>query len=77
MSVQTRKKWFHGLGSAVITGFATSLLAGLSLEGAQATGVNVASLAPGQLLSVALAGGVVGMAAYLKQSPLPPMDEDK
>jgi hypothetical protein len=74
MSAQTRTKWFHGFGSAIITGLSTTFLSALGIEGAQTVGIQVASLEPGQLLSITLTGGLVGMAAYLRQSPLPPLE---
>jgi hypothetical protein len=71
MSEQTRSKWLHGLWSAIITGLSSSLLTALGISGANAVGVPVTQLDIKQLGLVTIFGGIVGMAAYLKQSPLP------
>jgi hypothetical protein len=66
------KTWAKALLAATITGAAGSLLSALGISGAQAAGVNVMQLDLKQLWIMTLAGGVVGAAAYLKQSPMPP-----
>lgn len=66
------KIWLHNLAAAVITGFSSTALASLGIGAANAVGVKVETLDYRQLLSVAVAGGLVGLLAYLKQSPLPP-----
>jgi len=64
--------WLHGTVSALITGATTSFLNVLGVAGAQAIGIQVTQLNFRQLAIVTIMGGIVGMAAYLKQSPLPP-----
>jgi hypothetical protein len=70
----TTTKWLHGLISAVITGLATSFLSALGITGANTVGVSIPSLSWRQLAVLTIIGGVVGAAAYLKQSPIPPDD---
>lgn len=74
MNVKTHH-WIKALVAAFVTGCASSLLATLGISGAEAVGINVAQLNLKQLVIMTVAGGVVGTAAYLKQSPVPP-DED-
>lgn len=64
-------KWIKGLVAAVVTSFATSGLSALGIAGADAAGLNVSQLDPKQFGVIALTGGVVGLLAYLKQSPIP------
>jgi hypothetical protein len=61
----------------MVTGLATSFMSALGITGANAVGLSVHQLDAEQLALVTLFGGLVGMAAYLKQSPLPPPDEDE
>jgi Na+/citrate or Na+/malate symporter len=68
-------KWFYGVAGAGITGVSTSFLSALGVNSAQSVGVNVPSLDLKQLAIIAIVGGAIGTAAYLKQSPLP-RDED-
>lgn len=65
-------KWSKALLAAFITGSAGALLASLGITGAQVVGVNVSQLNLKQLLIMTATGGIVGAAAYLKQSPVPP-----
>lgn len=65
------RKWLHGLLSAAITGLSTAFLSVLGINGAEAVGVKVTQLTAKQIIIVTACGGLVGMAAYLKQSPLP------
>lgn len=64
--------WLHNLIAAVITGGSTTALAALGIVGAEAVGVKVQTLDLKQMLSLFVAGAVVGLLSYLKQSPLPP-----
>jgi hypothetical protein len=70
-------KWLRGLAGAVITGLSTSFLSALGITGAEMLGVKVVQLDWKQLAVITCMGGAVGLAAYLKQSPVPPMEEDK
>ena len=74
--MQTKKQiWFRGLVAAVVTGVSSSVLSGLGIAGADAVGLEVATLNLKQLGVIAISGGLVGLFAYLKQSPVPPADE--
>ena len=64
--------WLHSLGAATITGGANAAIASLGIVGADAIGVKVPELDIKQLGIIALSGAIVGLLAYLKQSPLPP-----
>lgn len=68
------KAWAKALVAAFITGSASALLSALGISGAQAVGVNVSQINLEQLGIITLAGGIVGAAAYLKQSPVPEND---
>ncbi len=65
------KFWLHGLGSAFITGAATSFAAAFIKP-------DTFNIASGfhDLLKLALVSGVVGAAAYLKSSPLPAIQQE-
>lgn len=67
----TVSKWAHGLGSAIITGAYSAVMASLGIAGANLAGAQIQTLNYKQVLAVALGGGLVGCVAYLKQSPLP------
>jgi hypothetical protein len=74
--MQTKKQvWLRGLVAAVVTGVSSSVLSGLGIAAADSVGVEVANLDVKQLGVIALSGGLVGLFAYLKQSPVPPADE--
>jgi len=64
-------RWFHGVASAAITGACSAGLASLGINAANVAGIVVPQLNLKQLGFVILGGGLVGMMAYLKQSPLP------
>ena len=66
------KLWIHNLVAAVVTGGSTTALAALGIAGADAIGAQVKALDAKQLGTLFLSGAVVGLLAYLKQSPLPP-----
>lgn len=68
----TTAKWLKALVAAFITGGASSLLSAIGIGSAQAVGVNVPLLDWKQIAILTVAGGIVGAAAYLKQSPVPP-----
>ena len=76
MPIKTKfKLWLHNLIAAFITGASTSGLASLGIIGASVIGVDAKPLDLRQLGLVALSGGIVGLLAYLKQSPVPPVDD--
>ncbi len=66
------KKWGKSLLAAVITGSSGAFLSALGITGADLIGIKVAQLDFKQLGVITICGGVVGLAAYLKQSPVPP-----
>lgn len=67
----TTKCWKHGLVSGIITGLANSFLAAVGTTTASTIGVDIQQLNFRQLVVITIMGGIVGAAAYLKQSPLP------
>lgn len=67
----TTHKWLKALVASVVTGASSSGLSALGVSAADAAGMNVGTLNLKQLGVMALAGGIVGMLAYLKQSPVP------
>jgi hypothetical protein len=70
------KLWLNHLIAAVITGGSSTALASLGISGASMVGLDIKPLDFKQLGAVALGGAVVGLLAYLKQSPIPPTDEN-
>jgi len=64
--------WLKSLGAAAVTGCASSFLSALGIKGAEVIGVQVSQLDPRQLIVITAMGGLIGVAAYLKQSPVPP-----
>lgn len=68
------KTWFRGLFAAIISGSAGGMLTGLASLGIAPEQFNLQD--PKLLLKIAgaaaVSNAVVGLAAYLKQSPLPP-----
>lgn len=64
--------WLKGAAAAVIGGLANSFLSALGITGAQVLGVKVTQLDFRQLITTTVVGGVIGLALYLKQSPIPP-----
>ena len=67
-------KWAKAVFAAFVTGASSSFLSVLGVSGAQAVGINIQQFSPKQLVATTVAGGLIGMAAYLKQSPVPPDD---
>jgi hypothetical protein len=65
--------WFHGLASAFIGGAASAILADQGVTIMHRFGVKVDVLSANQLLSFCISGGITTAAAYLKKSPLPPI----
>ena len=68
----TTELWLKGLMAAVVGGSANSFLSALGITGAQIVGINVQQLSLKQLIVTTVVGGAVGLALYLKQSPVPP-----
>lgn len=66
--------WLHNVLAAVIAGGANAVLAMVGIAGADAVGAHVPELDFKQCAVVFVSGAVVGLAAYLKQSPLPPAE---
>lgn len=64
--------WLNKLLAAVISGGATTALAALGIAGADAMGASVKALDFRQTLMLFISGALVGLFAYLKQSPIPP-----
>jgi hypothetical protein len=60
------------LVAAVITGGSTTALSALGVVAADSVGLNVPTLDMKQLGILFASGAIVGLLAYLKQSPLPP-----
>lgn len=71
------RMWIRGLIAALITSSATAVLSVLGVNVAEAAGATVSKLNLDQLLIVTISGGIVGVAAYLQRSPLPPLDEEQ
>lgn len=74
MKTKTRL-WFRALVASVVTGASSSGLAALGVSVADAAGANVGQLNIKQLCVMAVTGGIVGLFAYLKQSPVPPAED--
>jgi hypothetical protein len=64
------KAWLHGVASAFITGGATAFSASLIKPETFNLGAGFHDL-----LKLALASGLIGASAYLKNSPLPAIKE--
>lgn len=56
----------------MITGGSTTALSALGVVAADSVGLNVPTLDMKQLGILFASGAIVGLLAYLKQSPLPP-----
>jgi hypothetical protein len=60
--------WLKGLIAALISGASTSIAAAFAIPEA------VSTAHPAVMVKMAIIGSVVGLASYLKSSPLPPED---
>jgi len=69
------KVWLYGLVAGIIGGAATAAASFMSLNAASTVGLNVKPLDLEQLGWVLLISGLVNAFSYLKQSPLPPLEE--
>ena len=75
MSKSQIKMWIHGLLAAIIAGGANGVITGFAAIGIDPTHFNLqAGLRPTLAIAgiSALMSAIIGAAAYLKQSPLPP-----
>lgn len=68
--------WLKLLIAAIVTGCSNSFLSAVGVAGAQMVGVQIENLSPKQLVVTTLMGGIIGLFAYLKQSPVPPDETD-
>lgn len=75
MKTKTRL-WLRSVASAFITGSAGAIGSFLGVSVAHEAGVDVPTLNLQALGIIALSSGLVGAAAYLRQSPLPPADDE-
>jgi hypothetical protein len=66
------RMWLKSAAAAVVGGLANSFLSALGITGAQIVGIKVDQLNPKQLVATTIVGGLVGLALFLKQSPVPP-----
>ena len=69
--------WLKGLAAAAVGGVSGSFLNALGITGAQYIGVQIEQLSPKQLLTTTIVGGLVAVALYFKQSPVPPDESPK
>lgn len=70
-------KWLYGLGSGVVGGVASGGSAWLGLAVGKAAGMEVHTLNWKELGLVCLTSGLMSAFFYLKQSPLPPDEDNK
>lgn len=68
------QNWLHGLFGGIIGGAASAGSAWLGLVAAKSVGVDVPTLNLKALGVILLTSGIASGLAYLKQSPLPPLD---
>lgn len=76
MAMKKLKMWLRGLIGGMIGGGSNAVIAFLGLAGANAAGVDVKAMDYKQAGAVFLSGIFISMFLYLKQSPLPPPEED-
>lgn len=75
--MQTKTQlWIKSLIGAIIGGAANAILASLGIAGANAVGIGIKPLDFSQLGGVCVSGAIVGLALYLKQSPVPPEEKE-
>jgi hypothetical protein len=68
------KLWLHGLVGGTITGAAQTVLGSLGVKLADLAGMQVPPLDFKQTAILFASGGLVGALAWLRQSPLPPIE---
>ena len=73
---KSERIWFRGLFGGCISAAAGAGSAFLGMTGAHALGVDVPSLNLKSLGVLLLTNGLLSAFLYLKESPLPPYDED-
>ena len=66
------EQWIKALIAAIVTGAASTGLSALGIATASGMGVDIPHLDWKQLGVMLVSGGLVGMLAFLKQSPVPP-----
>ena len=71
-----KRKWFRGLAGGVIGSAASNLAAALGLGAASSMGVKVTALDLKQLGVLFVAGAISGAVLFLKQSPIPPAEDE-
>lgn len=71
------EKWTYGLLGGIIGGAATAGTSWLAMSAAHAAGADVPMLNWKALGVILLSGALTSSLAYLKQSPLPPLEEEK
>lgn len=76
MKTQT-EKWLKSAIAALVSGSANAFLGVAGISGAQAVGMQIQQFTPKQFGVAVLSGGLVGLFAYLKQSPVPPDSDTK
>lgn len=67
----TWRMWSKAIVAAFIGGGANSFLTALGIGAANTMGIQVQQLNPKQLVATTVIGGLVGVAMYLKKSPVP------
>lgn len=70
------EQWGKALIAAVVSGFSNSILAALGIGAANSVGVKIEPLHWTQILDIGFTGAFIGMLMYLKQSPVPPDNEN-
>lgn len=66
------KLWLRAVVAAIISGASNNILASAGLGAAGWVGIKVEPLTVDQMGALMFAGAVVGVAAFLVKSPLPP-----
>jgi hypothetical protein len=75
-NLKSVRVWVYGFAATIITGGATAGSSWLGMTAAKAIGIDVPVLNFKALGIICLCGGVTSALAYLKQSPLPKLEDD-
>lgn len=75
-NLKSFRTWVHGLGAAFIGGGATALGSWGGLTLAKAAGMDVPVLNFTAIKTIFVFGALTNVVAYLKQSPLPPIEDE-